>query len=171
MAPKTERTTIPSPAPLNEETEDIGEFKVSTTQLPVMSSLPVMARIANIAMPILGQLAPFIEQTADGELRMKKMDPQKMAPALAAIFAQIGEDQIVSLARDLLRTTKVMRTLPNGERKFADLDSDAAINAVFGGDLKTVLAVMAFALKVYFASFFSGRGSNDAAATTETESP
>ncbi len=153
------------------ETREINGFAVTCKQLPVVRSLKLMAKVANIAMPIMGQLAPFLEPDGEGGVRLKPVDMDKLAVPMASIFAKVGEDNIQSLMRDLLMSTSVMIELDDGQRALKQLDSDDMINMVFGGDLKTLLMVMGFSLQVNFRSFFPAGGPSAAKGTKPKVNP
>jgi hypothetical protein len=148
---------------------EIGHRKFKVTQYHVITGLAVMARVTNLVMPLLGKLSPYLEKDGEGGLRLKSTEPADLAVPLATIFSSVGDDKLVGLVRDLLRQTQVFIYAPDGTVSLRPLDTDAAINRTFGGDLKTILAVCAFSIQVNFADFFRGTGEAKGA-TPETPS-
>lgn len=140
---------------------NVSGYHLECTQFDVIRSLKMMAVVAPIVMPMIGQFAQFMEPDGDGGVTLMdldKIDTTKLALPLASIFSSIGPDKIVKLARDLLEDTQAMTHDEKGQSILRQLNTESDIINVFGSDLKGMLMAMGFSLKVNFASFFSGSG-------------
>jgi hypothetical protein len=130
----------------------VGALRIQTTQFPAVQAFRLWARILPLITPGLGRL-PALRSLKLADLG--EFDVGAFLPALGTIVAQLTPDLAESLMYELLSETEV--TYPRGGKLAAlKLNSQAAIDEVFGGDVGALLRTMKHALEVNFAGFGIG---------------
>ncbi len=122
-------------------TDDEGLLQVHSTQLPALRAFKLMTRLGKLLGPSLAQLKGVkLKAKADALL-----------PVLTTLFEALEPDEAESLAQQILEGTLVI-----AGGKSVTLNSQPAIDAVFGGRLLSMLRVMSFAVEVNYRDFFRG---------------
>lgn len=126
--------------PLKTDKRTIGDYEVTVTQMPAMRALSLLPRLGKALAPALSQL------TSTG-VDIREAD---VIPALSTLFSSLTPEEAQALVREVNAGTSVMV-----DGRARDLNNDAAINSVFGGDIASLLKVTAFAMEVNFSDFLA----------------
>lgn len=132
---------------LKSDTREIGDLKVTVTQLPPRRAFRLAAKLAKYLAPALAGLK------ADTELSL-----EALTPALGAMMRELEDDDLDRLLSDLFASTSVIVTDAKGQARKHDLVTPEAIDRAFEGQLKHMLTAMRFSLEVNFGDFFEGPG-------------
>jgi len=133
------------------QTEIFGGVEVQTTQLGGLDALELAARLVQVLSPALAHLPALTSAGTEG---LMAADVSVLGPALSALFAQLPKGEAKSLVRDIF-----VATTAKVDGRLLPLSSDEGITLAFGADLKSLLAAVAFVVKVNFASFFADASS------------
>lgn len=168
------------------EKANINGWDVVTVKLAPMRGLELKARVAKLAVPMLGKIAPFVKEleaewraanaealAADPDLKFEiklgEIDTERVAPLLASLVEFIEPKTLPVLVADVLRTTSVTRPDDDGVLNKIDLCDDGAIDRTFGDVSDLVMwATVWHALKTQFADFFGGSKPGRASPPTPT---
>jgi len=142
---------------LKTEMKEIGGLRFTTTQLPAMRGFKLFTKLVKVAGPILGALGEL-----DPEASMASV-----AGPLAAGLQNLDPEEVVSLSLEILVNTSAVVTDQTGDRKI-ELTTRENIDKVFNGRLRTLLEVLAFAIRVNFSDFFASSGADPALPATAT---
>lgn len=137
--------------PRKTESKTIDGLRVETTQYAAVRAYRLWARLLPLAASALPRLALKSLRAAD----LADTELAYFAPALAAIASQLTADSAESLMLDVLAGTNVTFTR-GGKPAQVTLDSTAAIDEAFDGNVGGLLKAMAHALRVNFAGFGIG---------------
>lgn len=138
---------------LRTERRKIEGLDVSTTQLPALRALSLLARLGDVIEPALSKLSGFSLESDVG-------------PILGGVLSKLNEVDSNELVLQVLVSTQV---IVDGRRE--ELTDKEAIDRTFGGNLKALLFTLGFVLKVNYEDFFKtlGGGSSDDAEETESQ--
>lgn len=130
-----------------DKTKEIDGFKVRVTQHPARKATRLLAKVGRTIGPALGAMRGM--KAAD-----LKKDVADLAPLISTLFAQLTDEDVDSLVVDILSYTTVVDL----EANIHHMSDAKQIDAVFTGELRTLMATLAFALEVNFRDFFFGNG-------------
>lgn len=131
-----------------QEERTIGDYNVTTVQLPATRGSRLRVRVLKLIAPALGQLRG--KKIDD----LKAIDIADFAPALQEIMGQLDDQTQDALMLEVLVCTSVIAQGPSGQIKY-DLTSKPIIDQAFDGDVDALWGAMKFALEVNLRGFFN----------------
>lgn len=123
------------------QTTIIDGYTIHTNELPYTRAMPLLRRLALALGPAMGQLPGL---TGDS-------DVSSLGALLSSAFAQLSEEDMVSLPQAILQATTIV---VQGEK--VELASPQAFNKAFTSRILLSFKVMAWVIKVNFSDFFDG---------------
>lgn len=130
---------------LKSETRTVNGMELRSTQLPALRAMALGAKLGKILAPSIGKLAGL----------SLKSDVEDFLPFTGELLERLAAGELESLLKEVLAATTVTIDEGRGARLVA-LNNAEAINAVFAGKLRELLAAALFALEVNFSDFFNG---------------
>lgn len=131
---------------LKTETATIRGRSVTTTQLPVLASYMLFAKLSKLVGPALASVKGLEIDSLEALLTNNDLSVLG-APLTALAVEVLAADK--ALPREILACTAVVV-----EGRRIELTSEDAINVAFEGDLVGLLSTVWFAVRVNYADFF-----------------
>ncbi len=132
---------------INTVTEEICGLKVTSTQFPPMRAHKLLARLAKVMGPALGEIANVDIGDDDS---VTEFNLGSLGPALVRVFAELDDTTAERLPLEILSLTTCVDAEGTTKHEVGTL---AGYNAAFAGLGAAPYLVMAFALKVNYARF------------------
>lgn len=127
-------------------TEEICGLRVTSTQFPPMRAHKLLARLARVMGPALGEIA----NVDIGDDTITEFNLGSLGPALVRVFAEMDDAVAERLPLEILSLTTCIDADGTSKHELGTLQG---YNAAFAGMGAAPYLVMAFALKVNYARF------------------
>lgn len=134
--------------------ETIGKMNFYITPFGAFKAANLTGELANVLAPLLGVIAPFVNDNSGKGLMDTDIDTDKVAEALSNC-SSISGDKLELLMQKLLLGGHIMveYTDDRGEKQSEELDMDLA-NEIFCGEVQDMFALCFYVIRLNFNGFF-----------------
>lgn len=129
---------------IESKTKSIDGFSYTVTPLPAMSQMKLLTRLLKSAGPSIGQLGAALKGIGSAA-DLKKLDVERLVPAIGALFSALEDAEVEHLTRALLESALV------DNKGLWPL-----FNNHFQGKMLSLFKLIGFALEVNYGDFSGG---------------
>lgn len=156
---------------LEQTVAKVGDHDFYITPFPAFKAANLTGELASVLAPLLGALAPLVNETEGENKDLGDIDAGKAASAIGSC-TNISGDKLELLMRKLLIGGHIVVEVENedGEIEPHKLDMDLA-NEVFCGDVQDMFALCFHVIKLNFNGFFKRFAALSGAAGSAGKNP